>query len=445
MKESSERVKLKFLAMRSVVQQKQIDSGRLFALIGLMWFAYFLNYGDRQAVFAMFGSLKSELQLSDRQLGLTGSIFLWVYGLGCPIAGMLADRYSKKKLVVLSLIIWSLVTLATGFATSAIMLLSLRAAMGISESLYMPAAISLTANSTPADKRSRAVSILTTGQIAGTVAGSWFGGTMAEAGYWREAFFLLGVIGVGFSVPYFWFLRGIDDRPLVQENSQSTSPAESTESTPLIRLFSVPSFCMLCVTFPIFVFGLWMLYSWLPSYLQEKFSLNKAQAGFEGSFYMQTGSLAGLFLGGYLADIICRRSIAGRFWLLVASLGLCSPFIHLIGSSETISTTRVSMFFFGLFGGFLMGNIFPSSFEVVPATMRASAVGFLNFFGAIVSGFAPLAVGTWKQSIGIEQMLSAVAVVYLAGAFILVVTIRFFFAADWAKVNSKDTMSLSNP
>jgi MFS family permease len=165
-------------------------------LVAFMWFAYFLNYCDRQAVFAMFPVLQSDLGLTDRQLGLTGSIFLWVYGIGCPLAGQIADKYSKRVLVVVSLAIWSLVTVGTGLATSAFILLALRAAMGISESLYMPAAIALTSNAHAPEKRSRAVATLTTAQIVGTVVGAWFGGWMANQGLWREAFFILGAVGL---------------------------------------------------------------------------------------------------------------------------------------------------------------------------------------------------------------------------------------------------------
>ena len=83
-------------------------------LVAWMWVAYFLNYCDRQAVFAMFKVLKTDLSMSETQLGLTGALFLWVYGIGCPIAGFLADRFSKKMLIIGSLIVWSLVTIATG-------------------------------------------------------------------------------------------------------------------------------------------------------------------------------------------------------------------------------------------------------------------------------------------------------------------------------------------
>ena len=149
--------------------------------------------------------------MTDQQLGLTGSVFLWVYGIGCPIAGQIADKYSKRILVVFSLAIWSLVTVATGLAVSAVMLLLLRAAMGISESLYMPAAIALTSNAHAPEKRSRAVATLTTAQIFGTVGGAWFGGWMANHGLWREAFFLLGGVGLLYAIPYFLFLRNLHE------------------------------------------------------------------------------------------------------------------------------------------------------------------------------------------------------------------------------------------
>ena len=141
-------------------------------------------------------------------------MFLWIYALGCPIAGQLGDRFSKRKLVVMSLIIWSIVTIATGFANSASTMLSLRGVMGISESLFMPTAIALTANAYSPALRSRAIAVLTTAQIAGTVAGSWFGGWMADRGHWRDAFFILGAVGLVYAVPYFLFLLQVREVPV---------------------------------------------------------------------------------------------------------------------------------------------------------------------------------------------------------------------------------------
>src|SRR5262245_15229646 len=177
-----------------------------------MWFAYFLNYCDRQAVFSMFPVLKSDLGFSDHQLGLVGAYFLWVYGVGSFFAGQIGDKFSKRRLIVSSLALWSLITLATGLAKSPNMLLALRALMGISEALFMPAAIALTANAFPPNTRSRAIAALTTAQILGNVGGGWFGGWMADAGHWRTAFFALGALGLIFAFPYFAFLRGFNEQ-----------------------------------------------------------------------------------------------------------------------------------------------------------------------------------------------------------------------------------------
>jgi len=403
------------------------DARRAALLVAFMWVAYFLNYCDRQAVFSMTGSLKTDLKMTDTQLGLVGAIFLWIYAFGCPIAGQIGDRLSKRLLVVLSLVIWSLVTVATGFAGTAVMMLGLRAAMGISESLFMPTAIALTANAHTPDRRSRAIAALTTAQIAGTVAGSWFGGWMADRGEWRAAFFILGAVGVLYAVPYFLFLRTVDENPAGVVKTSGRSLAVSV-------LTRIPTFVLLCLVFPIFVFGLWLLYGWLPTFLREKFALTQADAAFNATVYLQATTAVGLLGGGALADALYRRTKASRLWLMTASLILCAPCLHYLGSSDTLLATRLAAAGFGLFSGLLMGNIFPAAFEVVPADTRASAVGILNFFGAIMSGFAALFGGMWKASLGIDRLLTITALAYVAAGLSLVFGIKALFPRDHARI-----------
>ncbi len=397
-------------------------------LVAFMWFAYFLNYCDRQAVFAMFPVLKADLGLTDTQLGLTGSIFLWVYGLGCPLAGQLADRFSKRRLVVLSLAVWSVVTVATGFATSAFLLLGLRAAMGVSESLYMPAAITLTANAHAPAKRSRAIAGLMTAQIAGTVGGAWFGGWMAQQGRWRESFFVLGAVGLLYALPYLRFLRGVSEEAQVETKKAGASLAVS-------EFVKVPTFLLLCLVYPAFVFGLWLLYGWLPNFFHEKFTLDLSAAAFNATAFLQGATLIGMLGGGVLADWLYRHTNAARLWLLTASLLLCAPCLHALGSSDTLNATRLAAAGFGLFSGFFMGNIFPAAFEVVPADTRASAVGVLNCLGALVSGFATLAGGMWKRTIGIERLLSSTALIDVIGALLLFACIKLLFPRDYGRIH----------
>ena len=404
-------------------------------LLAFMWGAYFLNYCDRQAVFSMFPALKADLQMSDRQLGLTGTIFLWIYALGCPIAGQLGDRFSKRKLVVTSLIIWSLVTIATGFANSASTMLSLRGVMGISESLFMPIAIALTANAFSPVLRSRAIAVLTTAQIAGTLAGSWFGGWMANLGHWRNAFFILGTVGLVYALPYFLFLRRVREEPVPASSGQQHNSMSSTSGghgVAVLTLVCIPTFLLLCTVFPIFVFGLWLLYSWLPTFLQDKFLLDQSAAAFNASLFLQGGTAIGLLGGGFLADYLYRYTKASRLWLLTTSMIFCAPCLHFLGNSDTLMMTRIAATAFGLFSGLLMGNIFPAAFEVAPAETRASAVGVLNLCGGIMSGCATLYGGLCKETLGIDGLLTITAVGYALAGVLLIVGIKLLFPRDFA-------------
>jgi MFS family permease len=408
----------------------QVSLQALF-LLAFMWFAYFLNYCDRQAVFAIFPSLKSDLGMTDRQLGLTGSVFLWVYAFGCPVAGIIGDRFSKRILVVLSLIIWSLVTVATGLARTGGELLWLRAAMGISESLFMPTAIALTASAFALEYRSRTISVLTTAQIAGTVVGSWFGGWMADSGAWRTAFFVLGGVGLAYAFPYFAFLRSMKLERSTETSNTAQHKAEAWSG--MFTILAIPTYQILCIAFPVFVFGLWLLYGWLPSFLHDKFELSQSDAAFNATLYLQGSTAIGLLGGGWLADKLLRLTKASRLYLMFASLVLCAPCLHAMGACETLVQVRWAAVAFGLFSGLMMGNIFASAFEVIPNRFRATAVGILNLFGGLVSGFATLFGGLWKSTLGIDRLLTLTGMAYFGVGILLLVAILVVFPRDAIK------------
>ena len=438
-------------------QHAAVDRRAAALVLACMWGAYVLNYAARQAVFAMFPSLQRDLGMDDAALGLIGAVFLWTYAIGCPIAGFVGDRMSKRRLAVASVALWSLVTIATGVVGGGAAMIACRAVLGVAQSLFMPTAVALVADAHPPRLRSRAIAILTTAQIVGTVAGNVFGGWMADIGRWRAAFFQLGGAGLVYAImlaPGLGRRTSLTGRPSPEAavrrdhpvparqgegdagsaglDGASLSSADPASATvpPMWTLLGIPSFLVLLVAFPCFVFGLWLIYGWLPTFLHDKFELSQRDAAWDATIYLQSMAAVGLLGGGLLSDRLYRRTAAARQWVLVASLVGCAPALWALATVTSLESTRIAAAAFGLSSGLFMGNIFAAAFEVVAANLRASAVGVLNLGGGLVSGFGALFGGVWKQSLGIDGLLVITAGVYLAAAALVIAATLTLFRAD---------------
>ncbi len=203
--------------------------GLAWGIVALLWFAYFTNYMDRQVAFSIFPVLQKELHFSDTQLGLVGSLFIWVYSLAMPFTGRIADVCRRDRAVVGSIALWSVATLGTGLSASPGGFLAWRTAMGLTEALYIPAALALIADFHPGATRAKALAIHGTAQFAGIVAGGWFGGWMVSSVGWRYGFILLAGVGLTYTI----VLAGVFPR-----FARRVSERESGRSTPSAVLLS---------------------------------------------------------------------------------------------------------------------------------------------------------------------------------------------------------------
>jgi predicted MFS family arabinose efflux permease len=401
-------------------------------LIAFLWVAYVFNQADRQVVYTLFPALQQEFGFSDAVLGLTGALFLWVYGLCSPVSGILGDRWSKTGLVVGSLVLWSFFTVASGLAPNGTFLLGCRALLGISESLYMPAAYALMANAHGPATRSKAVAIFATSQMIGVAVGGSLSGYVAERLHWRVSFWMLGCAGLLFALPLYRFFRTI---PEEFRTGRATARQPAGFSS-FLRLFRIPSLRVVTFFVAVSTFGLYLVYTWLPTFIYDKFGVGLARAGLEASLYPQIGTLVGLIVGGAIADRLHGSVKAARFSVVLAGFALAAPSIYLLGSSDSLDSTRIAGIAFGLFAGFIIANQAPSAFDVVPASLRASTVGVLNMLGSGVSGFAPFLGGLARKTIGVDQVMVFTSVAYVITAVLVLYGIVRHFERDQARAQA---------
>jgi predicted MFS family arabinose efflux permease len=378
-------------------------------------------------VYTLFPALQKEFGYSDAVVGLTGALFLWVYGLCSPVAGILGDRISKRVLVTASIAIWSSFTALSGLSPNGSFLLVCRALLGVSESMFMPAAFGLMANAHGPETRSRAISIFATSQLAGVALGGSLSGYIAERYNWRVSFLALGLIGILFAGPMWMFLRSLPEH---FDHSKVDRPTPPASAASFFALFRIPTLRIVTIFVSIATFGLYLVYTWLPTFLYDKFSLGLARAGFEASVYPQLGTALGLLTGGLIADRWYRRAKAGRFWLVSLGFLLGGPCIFWLGAAPTLDLTRVAAIGFGFFVGFITGNQAACAFDVVPASLRASTTGVLNLVGVTMSGFAPFLGGLSRKTIGVNRLMSLSALLFLASGILVIYGTRRHFNTD---------------
>ena len=200
--------------------------------VALLWIVALLNYMDRQMLSTMQSAMKADIvELNKAEaFGALMAVFLWIYGFVSPVAGIVADRVSRKWLVVGSLFVWSAVTFLMGYATSFNQLYWLRAFMGISEALYIPSALSLIADWHSGKSRSLAIGTHMTGLYVGQAIGG-FGATIAAMFSWLATFHWFGIIGIVYSLILMLLLHENPNRSIETiSNGQSKRVFQSSKA-----------------------------------------------------------------------------------------------------------------------------------------------------------------------------------------------------------------------
>jgi MFS family permease len=429
-------------------QKPETDTYKWWVVV-MLWFVCFFNYADRQAIFSVFELLKSEMHLSDVQLGIVGASFMWVYAAIGPLAGLVGDRLNRKTLIITGLVFWSLITIATALSTKYSHLVLFRALEGFGEAFYFPASMSMLSDYHGAGTRSRAMSIHQSSVYAGTIAGGSVAGVLGQHYGWRSSFYLFGSLGILLGVLLLVLLReparaaSTDSlrRPAPSSGSLANGGASPLgwsawgftdwiakllkDALKTVReLFANPMVRVLTVVFVGANFVAMIFLTWMPSFLYRKFNLSLAMAGISATAYLQIASVLGVLNGGVLADRLAKANRGGRMLTQAIGLTLGVPFIFLAGWTLSVPVVIVALTGFGYFKGFYDANIWASLHDVVPPERRASAVGFMNSLGWIGGGVAPVAIAAASDRFGMGACISANSVIYLLVAGLLFYGVR---------------------
>lgn len=354
-------------------------------VVGLLWVVALLNYMDRQMLSTMKPSMMTdiaELQTA-ANFGRLMAIFLWIYGIMSPFAGMIADRVNRKWLIVGSLFVWSAVTLAMGYAQNFTQLYWLRAVMGVSEALYIPAGLSLIADYHSDKTRSLAIGIHMTGLYMGQALGG-FGATIASAFSWKTAFHSFGLIGICYSVVLILFLREKKVNTVESVISSATKPSVTKG---LALLLSNISFWIILLYFAVPSLPGWAVKNWLPTLFANNLHIDMSQAGPLSTITIAASSFIGVIFGGLLSDRWVQKNIRGRIYTSAIGLALTIPSLLFIGLGDTVFHVVAAAFCFGFGFGMFDANNMPILCQFVSSKYRATAYGIMNMTGVFAGAF----------------------------------------------------------
>jgi predicted MFS family arabinose efflux permease len=398
---------------------KQSTSLYSWIVVAILWVVAFLNYLDRILITSMHDPIVADFKLSDAQFGLLTSVFLWSYGFLSPFGGFFADRYSRKKVILFSVMIWSAVTLWTGFATSFNEMLAARFLMGVSEACYIPAALALITDYHQGRTRSLATGLHMSGLYAGLALGG-LGGYISELWGWRSGFHVFGAVGIVYSLVLLYVLKDHKTNPADSMENAETPSSKISLTGALKILFTESSFLILMFYFAVLGIVNWLVYGWLPTFLKDHFHLNPGEAGISATGYIQIGSFIGVIAGGVLADRWTRKNNRGRLYMLVIGFTLGAPFLFLMASTTVFSVAIMAMLVFGLARGFNDANLMPILRQVADGRYIATGYGFLNFLSTIIGGLMVYVGGALKDAqIDLSIIYQVSAVVMLLATWSL--------------------------
>ncbi len=406
-----------------------------------------LNFYDRHVPAALVEPMRKEFHLSDTQIGLIGSAFIWIYAIiGVPL-GRIADTASRKKLLAWGVVIWTALTASAGLATTYTFLLFSRVGVGVGEAACAPTATSWLGDLFPPDKRSRVLALFMLGVPVGGALGYFFSGPIAQAHGWRAAMVFAAVPAL-LLVPALLMLK------------EPQRGASELHTAPLVRasmwnVLRIPTLWWIILSGALLNFNAYAFGTFLPAFLSRVHGVSLAKSGIDTGIVYLLGGVSGGIIAGYLGDFIVHRRKDGRL-LCAAVLALVAIPFACVGILQPAGSLYLAMAFLAVTYASLTtyyGLVYSAIQDIVAPNQRASAMA-IYFMAMYMCGasFGPLFTGKLSdvlahraaalagspsvtetfRAVGLQQAMLVIPVLCIALAFVLYMGSRTIIA-DMAK------------
>ena len=408
-------------------------------MLALLSCAFFFHQADRVLFGLLTIPIQEDLHLTDLQIGVINTALFCTLAVMTPLAGFLGDRLSRKWIITVSLLFWSLMTACTGFVGGLCGLVFFRSiATGGGESFYAPSAFALIATHHK-NTRSIALSIHQSALYVGLMfSGALVAYTLKLFGGWRMVFFLFGGLGFLLGLVFVWGLkegRGKREEGIGNRDEEEWGGKRGILQS-LRAYFCNPSALLATCGFVAVVFANNAYLSWAPKFMARKFDLSVGSAGNGTMLYHHIAAFAAIMAGAFVTDAFVKSRPRFRLGLQMVSLFLGAPALFLIGFSPSVTSAWTAVAAYGVFRGLFEVNSHASLFDVVPSAHRSTAEGLMTMIAFFIGSLSPLMIGALSDRYGLQGFqigFSVLAAGYVLGA--AAIAVSFFWTFERNRVS----------
>ena len=407
----------------------------------LLWMAYLLNQGDRQVFNTVLPAIREALNLTDTSVGLIATIFNLFYACCVPFGGWAGDRFSRKWVVTVAIIFWSVATMFTGLANGVFLLILMRSvATGGGEAFFGPANYSLLGQY-HTDTRARAMSIHQTAYYVGVILAGWLAGLIADrfdainpGNGWKYSFIIFGAAGIVWGILMIFRLKDKEVTDSAERRKAVQNPLTAIWQG-FRTVFTTPTALMLTIGFSGLIFVITGYMTWMPAYLQEELGQSQAAAGFNSMFWTYLAAFAGVLIAGVLSDRFASKNRKARMLLQAAGLVLGAVPLFVIGESKTVWILYLCFAGWGFFRAFFDANTYAVLYDVTPPHLHASCSSAMMTTGFAVGAFAPVVLGAMKDSMGsLQATFPVLGVIWVTCGLLMAVVSFTSYQKDYDKM-----------